>query len=173
MMLIKLYKVIAMAALVTLLLAQAVIVAVAATAQPSTNAASARAAGFKNIVLMGDHGGGQTELQALAQRLDRKYAGKGSRIHFCGDVYAKTRADVDAWVAQRGLPAATHGGIHDTSLLMFLGGDAYVRRDKLVAGTVANGVVGDPRPSTPEFGSLFFDMQVHNAVTQIRALTSR
>ena len=42
-MLIKLYKVIAMAALVTLLLAQAVIVAVAATAQPSTNAASARA----------------------------------------------------------------------------------------------------------------------------------
>ena len=43
MMLIKLYKVIAMAALVTLLLAQAVIVAVAATAQPSTNAASARA----------------------------------------------------------------------------------------------------------------------------------
>ena len=43
MMLIKLYKVIATAALVTLLLAQAVIVAVAATAQPSTNAASARA----------------------------------------------------------------------------------------------------------------------------------
>ena len=129
--------------------------------------------GFTHIVLMGDHSGGQTELQALAQRLDRKYAGKGSRIHFCGDVYAKTRADVDAWVKQRNLPAATHGGIHDTSLLMFLGGDAYVRRDKLVAGTVANGVVGDPRPSTPEFGSLFFDMQVHNAVTQIRALTSR
>ena len=27
--------------------------------------------GFKNIVLMGDHGGGQTELKDLAQRLDK------------------------------------------------------------------------------------------------------
>lgn len=129
--------------------------------------------GFKNIVLMGDHSGGQTELRALAQRLDRKYAAKGVRIHFCGDVYAKTRADVAAWMKQHNLPAATHGGIHDTSLLMFLGGDAYVRRDRMVAGSVDNGVVGDPRPSTPEFGSLFFDMQVRNAVTQIRALTAR
>src|SRR5947208_4456859 len=29
--------------------------------------------GFKNIVLMGDHGGGQEELKDLAQRLDKKY----------------------------------------------------------------------------------------------------
>ena len=139
--------------------------------------------GFTHIVLMGDHGGGQSELQALAKRLDLKYAGKGSRVYFCGDVYAKTGADVDAWVRQRKLPPSTHGGIHDTSLLMFLGGDAYVREDKLVAGDpvvtpgqpatkrrVDNGVVGDPRPSTPEFGSVFFDMQVSNAVTQIRAM---
>lgn len=129
--------------------------------------------GFKNIVLMGDHGDGQGALRALAKRLDLKYAGKGSRVYFCGDVYAKTRADVAAWVKQRNLPAATHGGIQDTSLLMFLGGDAYVRRDKMVTGSVDNGVVGDPRPSTPEFGSLFFDMQVRNAVTEIRTLTAR
>ena len=141
--------------------------------------------GFKSIVLMGDHGGGQAELKALAQRLDKKYAAKGSRVYFCGDVYAKTHDDVDAWVKEHGLPPATHGGIHDTSLLMFLGGDSYVRRDKLVAGDpvvapgqqpgatkprVDNGVTGDPRPSTSEFGKLFFDMQVRNAVAQIRSL---
>jgi creatinine amidohydrolase len=141
--------------------------------------------GFKSIVLMGDHGGGQVELKDLAQRLDKKYAAKGSRVYFCGDVYAKTHDDVDAWVKEHGLPLATHGGIHDTSLLMFLGGDSYVRRDKLVAGDpvvppgqqpdttkprVDNGVTGDPRPATPEFGKLFFDMQVRNAVTQIRSL---
>ena len=142
--------------------------------------------GFKHIVLMGDHGGGQQELKALALRLDRKYAPKGTRIHFCGDVYEKTRKDVDAWIAQHGLPAATHGGIPDTSVLMFLGGDAYVRKDKLVAGDpvistgqratappVNNGVTGDPRLSTPEMGKVFFDIQVRNAVAQIRALTRK
>ena len=141
--------------------------------------------GFKSIVLMGDHGGGQEELKDLAQRLDKKYAAKGSRVYFCGDVYFKTHDDVDAWVKEHGLPLGTHGGINDTSLLMFLGGDSYVRRDKLVAGDpvvapgqqpdttkprVDNGVTGDPRPSTPEFGKVFFDIQVRNAVAQIRSL---
>jgi creatinine amidohydrolase/Fe(II)-dependent formamide hydrolase-like protein len=88
---------------------------------------------------------------------------------------------------EQNLPAATHGGIHDTSVLMYLGGDSYVRKDKLVAGDpvlppgqqpdpatprVDNGVTGDPRPATPEFGKLFFDMQVANAVAQIRSLVS-
>jgi creatinine amidohydrolase/Fe(II)-dependent formamide hydrolase-like protein len=144
--------------------------------------------GFKNIVLMGDHGGGQTELQDLARRLDEKYGPRGTHVYFCGDVYAKTRDDVAAWVKEHSLPAATHGGIHDTSVLMYLGGDSYVRKDKLVAGDpvlspgqkpvaavprVDNGVTGDPRPATPEFGKLFFDMQVANAVAQIRSLVSR
>ena len=130
-------------------------------------------------------GGGQRELEDLAKRLNQKYAPKGIHVHFCGDVYAKTSADVDAWVKEHNLPPATHGGISDTSVLMFLGGDVYVRRDKLVAGDpvvapgqqpdttkprVDNGVTGDPRPSTPEFGKLFSDLKVRNAVAQIRSL---
>lgn len=141
--------------------------------------------GFKNIVLMGDHGGGQRELRDLAKRLDEKYGPTGTHVYFCGDVYAKTAADVAAWLKDRNLPAGTHAGIHDTSVLMYLGGDSYVRRDKLVPGDpvlpagqqpdpakprVDNGITGDPRPATPEFGRLFFEMQVTNAVTQIRAL---
>ena len=141
--------------------------------------------GFKNIVLMGDHGGGQAELKDVAERLNDKYRTKGIRVLFCGDVYAKTHDEVDAWIKEHALPAATHGGIHDTSILMFLGGDAYVRKNKLVAGDpvlapgqqsdgstprIDNGVTGDPRPSTASIGRLFFDMQVHNAVEQIRSL---
>jgi len=141
--------------------------------------------GFKNIVLMGDHGGGQRELQDLAKRLDEQYGPRGTHVYFCSDLYSKTAADVAAWVKEHNLPAATHGGIHDTSVLMYLGGDSYVRKDKLAAGDpvlptgqqpdpatprVDNGVTGDPRPATPEFGKLFFDMQVANAVAQIRSL---
>jgi creatinine amidohydrolase/Fe(II)-dependent formamide hydrolase-like protein len=142
--------------------------------------------GFRHIVLMGDHGGGQAELAALARRLDRKYAPRGVHVHYCGDAYTKTRADEDAWVRSKGLPASTHGGVPDTSILMFLGGDRYVRRDQLTAGDpvvpaeraagraaprLDNGITGDPRPSTPDMGQLFFEMQVRNAVAQIRALT--
>ena len=141
--------------------------------------------GFKNIVLMGDHGGGQRELQDLARKLDEKYQPRGTRVYFCGDLYSKTEADIAAWVQGRGLPASTHGGISDTSVLMYLGSDSYVRRDKLAAGDpvrppgqqpdparprVDNGVTGDPRPATPEFGKQFFDMKVANAVAQIRSL---
>src|SRR5262245_37870591 len=126
--------------------------------------------GFKNIVLMGDHGGGQRELNVLARTLDRRYAPHGSHVHFCGDVYAKTNAEVQTWVKEQGLPPGTHGAIDDTSVLMFLGGDAYVRKDKLAVGTRDNGVTGDPRSATSELGRRFFDMQVRNAVTQIRSL---
>ena len=143
--------------------------------------------GFKNIVLMGDHGGGQEELRDLSQRLDKKYASRGTRLYFCGDVYGKTIDDVDVWLKAHGLPPGAHGDIHDTSVLMYLGGDTYVRTDKLVAGDpllepgqsanrskdlVDNGVIGDPRRSTREMGKLFFDIKVRNAVEQIRSLLS-
>jgi creatinine amidohydrolase/Fe(II)-dependent formamide hydrolase-like protein len=139
--------------------------------------------GFTHVILMGDHGGGQAELRALARRLDAKYAPRGTRVLFCSDVYEKTRRDVDAYISAHHLPPTTHGGVHDTSVLMYLGGDQYIRRDKLVAGDpvaggqapqrkVDNGITGDPRPSTPELGKVFYDMQVSNAVTEIAKLVT-
>jgi creatinine amidohydrolase/Fe(II)-dependent formamide hydrolase-like protein len=139
--------------------------------------------GFTHVILMGDHGGGQAELRALARRLDAKYAPKGTRVLFCADVYEKTRRDVDAYISAHHLPPTTHGGVHDTSVLMYLGGDRYVRKDKLVAGDpvaggqaperkVDNGITGDPRPSTPELGKVFYEMQVSNAVADIARLVT-
>jgi hypothetical protein len=69
--------------------------------------------------------------------------------------------------------------------MMYLGGDAWVRKDKMVAGDpvlppgtprdpntprVNNGITGDPRPSTPEIGKRYFDIRTKNAVAQIQAL---
>jgi creatinine amidohydrolase len=141
--------------------------------------------GFKHIVLMADHGGGQTELRALAEKLDAKYAPQGIRVHFCSDVYTKSATDVNAYIAAHHLPAASHGGLYDTSELLYLGGDTYVRRDKLVAGDpvvppgqvsdpvkpkLNNGVTGDPRRATAALGKIFFDLQVNNAVAEIQRL---
>ena len=52
--------------------------------------------GFKNVVLMGDHGGGQKELAEVAKKLDAKYAGKGIRVVYCNDVYEKVGKDFNA-----------------------------------------------------------------------------
>src|SRR5438093_5722188 len=42
--------------------------------------------GFKNIVLMGDHGGGQDELKKLAGAMDAKYGSQGTHVYFTGAV---------------------------------------------------------------------------------------
>src|SRR5438874_12451913 len=39
--------------------------------------------GFKNVVLMGDHGGGQQQLGEVAKKLDEKYAAQGIHVVFC------------------------------------------------------------------------------------------
>src|SRR6185295_1489882 len=41
-------------------------------------ALSAISAGFKNVVLMGDHGGGQDALKQVAVELDRQWSAKGA-----------------------------------------------------------------------------------------------
>jgi creatinine amidohydrolase len=141
--------------------------------------------GFKNIVLMGEHGGGQKELEEVAKKANAKYSPQGVHVFFCGDFYEKTQNEFQRWVIANHLPPSSHGGIPDTSLMMYLGADGWVRKDKMVAGDpvlplgaprdpntprVNNGIIGDPRPSTPEMGKLYFEMKTKNAVAQIQAM---
>src|SRR5215469_1222406 len=141
--------------------------------------------GFKNIVLMGEHGGGQKELEEVAKKTNARYSPQGVHVFFCGDFYEKTQNEFQQWLIANHLPPSSHGGIPDTSLMMYLGDDSWVRKDKMVAGDpllppgtprdpntplVNNGVIGDPRPSTPEIGKRYFDLKTKNAVTQIQAM---
>jgi len=128
--------------------------------------------GFRNIVLMGDHGGGQQELKALASRLDARYAPQGSRVYFCSSVYKEAREDFNAWLKKNNLPVGTHASIPDTSELLYLGGETLVRKDKIVLGNKENGIAGDPRPSSAELGKRVFDMKVDYGVEEIRRLTA-
>jgi creatinine amidohydrolase/Fe(II)-dependent formamide hydrolase-like protein len=49
--------------------------------------------GIKNIVLMGDHGGGQQQLGEVAKKLGAKYAAQGIKVVFCNDVYETANGD--------------------------------------------------------------------------------
>jgi creatinine amidohydrolase len=144
--------------------------------------------GFKNIVLLGDHGGGQPQLAQVAKKLTEKYAGKGIRVVHCDEFYSKVGADFDKWLADNGYPAGSHASVKDTSELLYLGGDkGWVRRDLIATAAgdpvrrageagdpnavrVNNGIEGDARRSTPEIGKKVSDMKVDYAVDQIRRL---
>jgi creatinine amidohydrolase/Fe(II)-dependent formamide hydrolase-like protein len=144
--------------------------------------------GFKNVVLMGDHGGGQKELGEVAKKLDAKYAPQGIRVVFCDEVYAKAQGDFDKWLEQNGYPVSSHAGIPDTSEMLYLGGDkGWVRKDLIPtavgdpmrkpgeprdpnAKRVNNGITGDARRSSPELGKKAFDIKVDYAVRQIHQL---
>lgn len=132
-------------------------------------AASARAAGFRNIVLMGDHGGGQKALEAVAASLDAQWGAAGTHVYYIPDVYFVTEQRVAELLHARGLPAGAHAGIPDTSELMAVDtAGRWIRRDRMQAGTASNGVDGDPRQSSAELGRAFIDIKVEAAVTQIR-----
>jgi creatinine amidohydrolase len=148
--------------------------------------------GFKNVILMGDHGGGQPNVyRTVAKRLDDKYASQGIHVYFCDDVYEKSRRDFDSWLAANGYPHSTHGGIPDTSTMLYLGGDTWVRKDLIAtalgdpvarpgeprpdpnAQRVNNGILGDGRRSSAELGKMVFDIRVDYAVKQIRQFLAR
>src|SRR5438105_7442346 len=59
--------------------------------------------GFKNVVIMGDHGGGQpATYKAVAQKMEVTYAPQGKHVYYCDDVYIKAQADFDEWLVAHG-----------------------------------------------------------------------
>ena len=142
--------------------------------------------GFKNVVIMGDHGGGQPLVYAAtAKKVDSAWAAKGGHVYYCDDVYIKQSADFDKWLADNGYPVSSHAGIPDTSEMMYLTDGTWVRMDKVKdalgdpmvprgaardpnAVRVNNGITGDARRSTAELGKKVLDMKVEYAVKQIR-----
>ena len=133
-------------------------------------AQSALAAGFKLVALMGDHGGGQEEMARVAQALDAQSKRSGARVLHVGDLYTKADAQFDELMAKRGITSKElHAGISDTSAIMFLGAESWIRKDKIAAASEANGVQGSPALATAELGKLYLDIKIEAAVNQIKA----
>ena len=139
--------------------------------------------GFRNVILMGDHAGGQPQVyKEVAKKLDAR---DGARVFYCDQVYRPANDAFDQYLAQHGYPPGLHGYLFDTSEMLYLDKDnTWVRRD-LVASAVGdpvvdgkvqigpqspyNGILGDARRSTAELGKLALDIKVDYAVRQIRS----
>ena len=135
-------------------------------------ALSAISAGFRNVVLMGDHGGGQDALKQVALELDRQWSAKGAHVYYVGDLYFKSQQQAREYLSKRGKTIGAHAGISDSSEVMYLDKEGkWIRRDKLAAGEKDSGVDGDPREASSELGRTLLDFKVEAAVAQIRSLT--
>lgn len=137
-------------------------------------ARSAIAAGFKTIVLMGDHGGGQDALARAAARLDSAWRPRAVRVFFVGDVYTKARDLTRAYLVAHHIEPGEHAGPDDTSELWAIDSThRWIRVDRLAPGDGKNGVSGDPRQASPEMGRIFLGYKVTAAVAEIRRLRGR
>ncbi len=134
-------------------------------------ARSFRVHGFTDIVFIGDSGGNQRGMQAVAAELNEEWGGEGATVHFIGDYYANN--GFRDWLMEQGETDETigrHAGISDTSILLYVE-PAHIRQDELApgGGFEGSGVSGDPTRASAEYGEVGMEMRVDAAVRQIRA----
>lgn len=123
--------------------------------------------GFRNIVLLGDHGSTQAGQRAVATRLNREWAATGVRVHAIEEYYRAGETEVPRLLRARGYSDAElgrHAGLTDTALMLAI--DArMVRADRLGPG---DGVDGDPSRATAELGRPGVELIVSRTVDAVR-----
>lgn len=139
-------------------------------------ARSFKAAGFRDIVFLGDHGGYQKDDQLVANKLDREWATSPVRVHAVGEYYQATQGAYVQELKRLGYSDAeigTHAALADTSLMLAVD-PRLVRIDKLRSkfGS-ADGVYGDPRRSSAELGQRGVDAIVTQTVDAINKAVRR
>jgi creatinine amidohydrolase/Fe(II)-dependent formamide hydrolase-like protein len=136
---------------------------------------SERVHGFTELILIGDSGGNQRGLTTVADSLNKEWAGTGVKVYALNEYYAKGHENIYVWLEQtygwNRQVVGSHGGIMDTSQLMYVNPDA-VRTASILpsGGGQGSGVNGDPTKATAELGKTMIDMKVDAAVAQYNRL---
>jgi creatinine amidohydrolase/Fe(II)-dependent formamide hydrolase-like protein len=115
-------------------------------------ATSLKVHGFENVVLLGDSGGNQEGMAAVAQELEEVWEGSGTRIHFIPEYYDNPRWN--EWLSGEGVVEVSEG-LHDDfrhSSIMALVDPASIRmKARREMGLFSiNGVELDPLDRTLE-----------------------
>jgi creatinine amidohydrolase len=139
-------------------------------------ARSFRAHGFRDIVVLGDHGGYRKSLTRVAQRLNREWSSAHARIHELPEYYQAAATDFPALLKQQGKgspPKGEHAGLADTSLTLAV--DPSLVRSELLSKLAgdAQGIKGDARGASAELGRAGVDLIVERTVEAIRRALQR
>jgi len=126
--------------------------------------------GFKNIVLIGDHGSDQDGEKAVADKLNKEWAGTGVRVHAILSYYRGDPEGDAAEMMKRGIKKeeiGNHADVRDTSQMLAID-PAMVHTERLEAGNGKNGVEGDPRHASAEIGRVLIGRTVDRTLEDIR-----
>jgi creatinine amidohydrolase/Fe(II)-dependent formamide hydrolase-like protein len=138
-------------------------------------ARSLKVHGFKEILFIGDSGGNQAGMTAVANKLNEEWKDTGVKVFGLVDYYEQGRINYRAWLeAAFGYDDATvgaHAGISDTSQMLFVK-PSGVRKDQIKpwGGPQDSGVSGDPMKGTVEIGKMGIEFKVNAGINQYRLL---
>jgi len=131
--------------------------------------------GFTDILFIGDSGGNQAGMTAVADALNAEWKDRGTRVYALTDYYSVGRDHYRAWMlAAFGYDddiVGSHAGISDTSQMLHVH-PAGIRTDRIMpwGGPKDSGVSGDPTKSTAEIGRMGIEFKVNAGINQFRAL---
>jgi creatinine amidohydrolase/Fe(II)-dependent formamide hydrolase-like protein len=138
-------------------------------------ARSLKVHGFKDILFIGDSGGNQAGMTAVAEKLNREWDGTGARVFALTDYYEAGRDHYRAWMqAAFGYDdemVGSHAGISDTSQMLFIR-PTGVRKDQVKpwGGPKDSGVSGDPAKATADIGKMGVEFKVNAGINQYKQL---
>jgi len=135
-------------------------------------ARSFRLHGFRDVVLLGDHGSTQTGEKAVAVRLNREWTSTPVRVHAIEAYYQAATAGFRDLLRARGYrpeELGEHAALPDTALMLAI--DPNLVRSSPPEAQVpgaGTGVDGDPRRASAELGRLGIDLIIERSVAAIR-----
>jgi creatinine amidohydrolase len=132
--------------------------------------ASLKAHGFKRIILIGDSGGNQDGMKAVAAALSGKWKGAPCKIVFVPEYY--NTAPVTKWLESQGIKQ-TPEGLHDDfameATMLAVSPESVRMKQRIAAGNFRiNGVELAPAEKTIEIGRKIIALRADHTVEAIR-----
>jgi len=125
--------------------------------------------GFEHIVLIGDSGGNQAGLNAVAETLNKEWKGRDTRVHFIPEYY--DFAGVATWLTEQGIEQ-TPEGLHDdfamTAMMMAVDPTSVRTEQRIKADRFRiNGVNLAPAETTIKWGHRIIDFRAEATVAAL------
>jgi creatinine amidohydrolase/Fe(II)-dependent formamide hydrolase-like protein len=133
-------------------------------------ASSLKAHGFRHIIFIGDSGGNQAGMEAVAKMLNERWGANSA--HFIPEFYRY--ADVFTWMENElGLKEPKSDGLHDdfviTSIMMVTDPTTVRYAQRVKAGKASiNGLSIEPKEKTIEIGRKLLQFRVDETVKAIQ-----
>jgi creatinine amidohydrolase/Fe(II)-dependent formamide hydrolase-like protein len=136
------------------------------------SARSLRAAGFRRIAFIADHGQSQAPQARVAARLDAQWRASGVRVISLDAYYTEGDKAQQAHLKARGETPATigdHAGLQDTAELLAVhpAGVRLERLSRLLPAMERDGSSGAPQKATAELGRELIRLKVEAALAQL------